>query len=115
MDFISSDFGTIFHPLAISRILNYTINSSTYLESQIFKQNDKWRSWDTGKGTSSNSKQDLLEQIHSKINFLKTSLENATHLIITLGSAWGYRHNDLNVIVSNCQKARQEVFIKRIN
>ena len=41
-------------------------------------------------------------------------LKNASHIIITLGSAWVYRLKETKTIVANCHKVPQKKFSKEI-
>ena len=41
-------------------------------------------------------------------------MQEASHVIITLGTAWTYRHIETDMLVANCHKVPQKQFLKEI-
>ena len=60
------------------------------------------------------SKEDLLYDLNTIIQQTNQSIKEATHIVITLGTAWVYKHNESKMIVANCHKVPQEQFTKSI-
>lgn len=56
----------------------------------------------------------LLENLNASLEKLQLALKNSTHLFITLGTAWFYRHIEKNIIVANCHKQPQHLFEKEL-
>lgn len=108
----SNPFGTIFHPIPLAKLILDSINQNQ--ENTIVQRKDLYFSWNAA-GTifqySEVELNSLLNQIKSQ--FRKDLLE-AKYLFITLGSAFGYVHNQLNEIVANCHKMPSTTFEKSL-
>jgi hypothetical protein len=105
-------FGTIFHPIPLAKLILDSLNQSQ--ENQIFPRKDLFFSWDAAGSIFHYSEADLnafLNQI--KTQFRQDLLE-AKYLFITLGSSFGYVHNQLNNVVANCHKMPSTTFEKSL-
>jgi lysophospholipase L1-like esterase len=107
-------FGILFHPKAIEQLILNSINSKKYTEEDIFQLNERWHCFDSHSELSSNSKEELLQNLNEAIKTTKEQLTNSTHIIITLGTAWIYRHISSDVVVANCHKVPQKQFLKEL-
>ena len=52
--------------------------------------------------------------LNAALTQTRTQLETATHISITLGTSWVYRHLENNQIVANCHKFPQKEFSKEL-
>ena len=107
-------FGILFHPLAIEDLITNAINNKKYSENDIFYHNEQWHCFETHSKISNNSKDELLSNLNSIVNLTDQQLKNASHVIITLGTAWVYRNIEQDVIVANCHKLKQKLFNKEL-
>ncbi|MDP5158387.1 MAG: GSCFA domain-containing protein [Flaviramulus sp.] len=107
-------FGILFHPKAIETLITYSINQKEYSEADIFYNNEQWHCFDTHSKLSNNSKEDLLIDLNSQLKSTNKQIHDATHIIITLGTAWVYRFIEINSIVANCHKVSQKQFKKEL-
>ncbi|CAL2102827.1 GSCFA family protein [Tenacibaculum sp. 190130A14a] len=107
-------FGILFHPKAIENLLLQSINEKEYSEKDIFLLNERWHCFDTHSHLSSQNKEELLNNLNQATHQTITSLKNASHVIITLGTAWVYRKIAEDFIVANCHKVPQKNFLKEI-
>ena len=107
-------FGVLFHPLAIENLITNAINEKVYALSDIFFQNEQWHCYDAHSKLSSTSKDELLHSLNEQIKITNQSINRATHIIITLGTAWVYRHIETDTIVANCHKVPQKKFLKKL-
>ncbi|GAA0871399.1 hypothetical protein GCM10009117_05450 [Gangjinia marincola] len=48
------------------------------------------------------------------MDVLRHKLQSATHVFITYGTAWGYKHLEKDQIVANCHKLPQKNFAKEL-
>lgn len=110
----TNPFGILFHPLAIEKLILKTINEELYAEEDIFFFNEQWHCYDTHSSLSANSKEELLDVLNEAINSTNKQLNNSTHIIITLGTAWVYRFIESDSIVANCHKVSQKKFLKEL-
>ena len=107
-------FGILFHPLAIEKFINYTLQQKQFTETDIIYNNERWHCFDAHSDLSNTDKNVLLNNLNTTIENSKTTLQQTSHLIITLGTAWVYRYNQSDSIVANCHKIPQKEFRKEL-
>ena len=110
----SNPFGILFNPIAIETLITNAINEKIYTENEIFQLNEQWHCFDTHSDLSSTNKNDLLQNINAATHSTQHQLTNATHILITLGTAWVYRFIETDTIVGNCHKVPQKKFLKEL-
>ncbi|CAM1342644.1 GSCFA domain-containing protein [Tenacibaculum amylolyticum] len=106
--------GILFHPKAIENLIEKAINETTFNETSIFELNERWHSFEAHSTISTANKILLLENLNNAIQLTTQQITNATHIIITLGTAWVYRHIASDTIVANCHKVPQKQFLKEL-
>jgi len=111
---IRNPFGILFHPLAIESFITSVVNEKLYVEDDLFFHNEQWQTYEAHSKLSAVSKDAVLETLNSQIQHTHGSLKDATHLIITLGTSWVYRHLETDTIVANCHKVPQKKFLKEL-
>ncbi len=110
----SNVFGTLFHPIPIFNWLKYACaNNISEDEMQFVFHEEMWKSLGGGKLLRLNSKEELKELIHSKLNVLHEELKSVNTLVVTFGTAHAWIHNNLG-LVGNCQRLPQQVFQQKI-
>jgi hypothetical protein len=105
-------FGTLYHPEAIARVLEYGLGRQQWHPEYATRQQDVWYSWHHHGKVSSLSEEGLqrhIEKIHSE---LIASLKKTRIIMITPGTAWGYNLKSSNQVVANCHKAPAQIFEK---
>lgn len=107
-------FGIIFHPKAIETLIVGAIEKKQYSEKDIFLYNQQWHSFDAHSKLSNPSKEGLLLNLNSQLGFTNQQIQKASHVIITLGTAWVYRFVASQNIVANCHKVPQKQFSKEL-
>lgn len=107
-------FGILFHPKAIATFFERVVQERFYKEEELIFHNDQWHCFDAHSSLSNSSKEELLNNLNSILKTVKAQLENTSHIIITLGTAWIYEHKEQNCPVANCHKIPQKEFHKRI-
>lgn len=113
-DVTSNVFGTLFHPIPIFNWLKYaSVNSISDREIQLVFHEEKWKSLAGGKLLRSDSKEDLKQIIYSNLKTLHDALKSADTLVVTLGTAHGWMHNEFG-LVGNCQRLPQQLFQQKI-
>lgn len=105
-------FGIVFNPISIAQSLQRIITKTYFNESDVFEKNDLWFCLETHSAICGTTKQELLETLNNIINDWHLKLKNAEWLIITMGSAYGYKHIESQKIVANCHKLPQNHFEK---
>ena len=111
---IQNPFGILFHPKAIEHVIENAVNQKQYSEENVFFNNEQWHCFDAHSKISSASKQDLINELNSKLKLTSEAIQNSTHIIITLGTAWVYCDIKTNNSVANCHKVPQKQFSKEL-
>lgn len=107
-------FGILFHPLAIEKFIGYALQQKQFTETDIFYHNERWHCFDAHSDLSNPDKDKLINNLNTAVTNTGKALREATHLIITLGTAWVYRHNQSGNVVANCHKVPQKEFSKEL-
>ncbi|WP_428742579.1 GSCFA domain-containing protein [Tenacibaculum sp.] len=107
-------FGILFHPKAIELLITNSINQKEYTEDAIFFHNERWHCFEAHSALSSPSKEELLSNLNNNVNSTFKQLKDASHVIITLGTAWVYREIATDTLVANCHKIPQKKFLKEL-
>ena len=111
---LQNPFGILFHPLAIENLVQRATAGENYQQEEIFEQDGIWRCFDAHSDLRSDNPEALLNLLNQKLKETKESLETASHIIITLGTAWVYEYNSSGKMVANCHKVPQKQFTKKL-
>jgi hypothetical protein len=113
-DVLQNPNGILFDPASVSSSLLSYIQSKQYTEDDLFYLNETWNSWQHHSRFSNPDKTECLFNINQSQEQAHEFLQNADWLIITLGSAFTYKLENLNP-VANCHKAPAQYFTKHLN
>ncbi len=105
-------FGILFHPRALTNLIERALNNQEYKEEELFSHQERWHSFDAHSDLSKTSKKELLLSLNEQLSRTRKKLTTASHLILTLGTAWGYEQKDSGYWVANCHKIPQKEFNK---
>lgn len=108
-------FGIIFHPEAILNILERIVYQNEFTENDIFFNNGQWQSFEVHSKLNKIEKNDFLNSLNSALKSSYDQLKEASHIVLTFGTAWGYWHKKQNKIVANCHKVPQSSFNKKLS
>jgi len=107
-------FGILFHPEAIARFFEAVTTQKQFSEADFEEVNESFVSFDAHSKLSATSAKAAAEQLNVAQREAYDQLLNASHINITLGTAWGYRHKGQAKIVANCHKIPQKEFDKEL-
>lgn len=107
-------FGIIFHPLAIATFFQKAAENSFYTEKDIFRYQERWHCFDAHSSLSNPDAEVLLKNLNSALKNSREFLQQSSHLVITLGTAWSYFHLETEKTVANCHKFPQKEFRKEL-
>ncbi len=105
-------YGILFHPLAIERVLQDVYNGTHSGEGTVFELEETWKSFIAHSRFNSSSKGALEDKLKDAHEQLTKAIAKASHIFITLGTAWVYQHKETGIAVANCHKVPQKEFIK---
>ncbi|WP_418262183.1 GSCFA domain-containing protein [Flavobacterium faecale] len=107
-------FGIIFNPVSIEKLIQRTVRKDYFTDNDVFFHNDLWHCFEVHSELSNPDKQQLLDQLNGLLDGFCNQITQATHFVITLGTAWVYRSIESNAIVANCHKVPQKQFTKKL-
>lgn len=110
----TNPFGILFHPLALERFVTYALSGKQFTDADVFEQNGLWHCFDAHSDLSHTDKLVLLSNLNTACTSANAEIKQASHLIITLGTAWVYRYIKTCNLVANCHKVPQREFIKEL-
>lgn len=110
----SNPFGILFHPEAILNVVKKAVHNEEFTADDVFHFNEKWHSFFSHSRLSRNSSAEILAALNSAKSELTESVENASHVVITLGTSFIYRHIATGQGVANCHKRPQDQFEKQL-
>jgi hypothetical protein len=101
--------GVIFNPVALANLFE------PFTSDEIFIKNQQAYSWMNHSNIMEMDENLMMDRIqHVKENTTKY-LSKASHVFVTFGSAWGYKHCELNRVIANCHKMPQSDFSKELS
>ncbi len=106
----SNSHGIIFNPLAIEKAISDSVDNLKYTKNDLNFYNDMWFSFNHHTRFSSDKEDKILTKINYEIQKSNISLETASHIFITLGTARVYRFKETSDLVANCHKVSQKEF-----
>ncbi len=111
---LQNPFGILFHPKAITKFISKAVLEEKYAEKEVFFLNERWHCFDAHSLLSDVSKENLLHNLNQGLAATRKQIKEATHIVITLGTAWVYHHIDTDITVANCHKVPQKEFSKTL-
>lgn len=105
-------YGVLFNPVSIKKALQEIIEKKQYTANDIVLNDELYHSMHHHGKFSTTSQKETLDLINNNINESHTFLKEATHIFITLGTAWVYEYQ--NEIVANCHKIPNIEFNKKL-
>lgn len=113
-DITVNPLGILFHSTAIKNVIANAVKNKVYTELDVFYHNELWHCFDAHSKLSHSSKEILIDLLNKATSHTLQQLKNASHLLITLGTAWVYQHQKTSQIVANCHKVPQKEFSKQL-
>ncbi len=111
---MNNPFGILFNPIAIEKLIHHSITNFQYTANNLVFQNEQWHCLDAHSDMSNNNIDKVLNDLNTALKNTKTTLNKASHIIITLGTAWVYEYLKTEEIVANCHKIPQKEFHKQL-
>lgn len=110
----TNPFGILFHPLALQKFIGFATDQKQFTEADIFFYNERWHCFDAHSDMSHPDKETLIANLNNATTCAHAEILKATHILITLGTAWVYRYTKTNELVANCHKVPQKEFTKEL-
>lgn len=107
-------FGVIFQPLALEKLLERACRLQDYDKADLFQHQELWKCFEVHSDLNALSSEILMANLNARLLETHDALRAATHVVITLGTAWAYRYRDTGALVANCHKVPQQSFEKEL-
>ncbi len=107
-------FGTLFHPLNLSDLLNKSLIQAQMNPDGVVEREGVFVHYEAHSDVKGNTRTELEANYIHQMLHLHQSLKEATHLVLTLGTAWIYQHKELGR-VANCHKQPAALFEKKLS
>lgn len=104
VDVLVNPFGTIFNPLSLSLLLRVATGKAYDFEQNLVQHSGIWYAFDLHSSLSSPDKAALLRTVADRVQQTRQQLQQASLLILTMGTAIGYRLLETGSVVANCHK-----------
>lgn len=111
---VQNPFGILFHPLAIENLIARAGKKEYYSAADLFFLDERWHCFDAHSSLSDVERETLLENLNTQLVRTENQLRQATHILITLGTAWTYQKRNTGETVANCHKVPQKEFNKHL-
>lgn len=107
-------FGVLYNPASIAALLLRSISEREYNahSPEILSADGLFHSWMHHSRFSSSTKQGLLDKLNSTLVLVSDWIRKADVLIVTFGTSYIYRLKDSGILVSNCHKQPDSLFIR---
>ena len=109
-------FGTLYNPASIAASLLRSISEREYVKDSVELIHDEldgmWHSWMHHSRFSSAEQEVLIEKMNRTMHEVGTFLREADVLIVTLGTAIIYRIKETGMLVANCHKQPDSLFVR---
>ena len=109
---LDNPLGVIFHPVPLAKQILLAFGKAEW--SEFVQKEDVFVSYDASSTVYALSSSGLKGQISDRLETLKIALTDAKVVIVTLGSAHGYRLKTSGNLVANCHQQAQSVFEKEL-
>lgn len=110
----SNPFGAVYNPLSIHKTLFDAMNGISPEQTSFVESQERHVNYHYHSQWNASSAPELQLMLEEELNAVRSFLKNASMLIITYGTAWGYKHHSTNQIVANCHKQPGTMFTKSL-
>ncbi|WP_300439330.1 GSCFA domain-containing protein [Christiangramia sp.] len=107
--------GIIFHPSPIRQFFQRMSNNEEFQKKDVLEFNGYWQSLEAHSDMRRETQEDCLEALNGQLKIGREFIENSSHVIISLGTAWGYIYENTEKIAANCHKIPQKKFKKELS
>ncbi len=110
----ANPFGTVYNPVSIANQMSTIIQKGNCDLSRIVQRDDLFYHMDYHSSFFAKTNDELALLLHQQIDESHVVLQKASHIFITLGTAWVYSYQKDQKVVANCQKMSANLFTKHL-
>jgi len=112
---LANPFGILFHPIPLGHLVKRAVEERHFGEEDLFKHEGLWRCLEVHSRVAGTSKYATLKGMNQALEVFRKSLEQASHIVLTLGTAFAFRYLEEDVMVANCHKLPQQQFRRELS
>ena len=112
--------GILFNPISVGEAIANAVEQKKITATDLFELNEGFHSWQHHSRFSGTSADEVVGKINQSTMAANQSLQHATHVLITIGSAWVYQLTNkaanyaVNKVAANNHKAPADWFSKAL-
>src|SRR3989338_3646817 len=110
---LANPFGTVYHPISLAHSLIAALENSE--EVAVLQRDDLYLAWECSGSIWAFSDAELHSKVLELREGVREYLKNASVLVATFGTAWGYMLQGSTEILGNCHKMPGQNFSKELN
>lgn len=107
-------FGTLYNPCSIANSVERLATAREFTPEEVIESNGIFTSFCHHSSIYAPSKEEFLQTANKQLRENAAFFKEADTFIITLGTAYIYRHIAKNITVSNCHKIKAAAFERRL-
>lgn len=107
---VVNPFGVLFNPISVKNSLIYLLENRKFIQDDLFLNGSLWSSFSHSSLFSATNPEASLAQINNQIAIAHNHLLHTDFLLITLGTAYVYKHKASAKVVANCHKLPSNQF-----
>lgn len=111
LDVCINPTGNVYNPLSAARTLLNLANDRRYDATELIEVQGLWRSLDHHTRLADANPAEALRKINESMHVGAEALRQATHVVITFGTAWVFERQ--GSVVCNCHKLPAREFVRR--
>lgn len=107
-------FGVLYDPVSMANALNLVAANREFTAHDLQNENGRYFSFAHSTLFSGSEERAVLEGINSRIGNAHEQFADAPVVMLTLGTAWAFRHIGSDSIVTNCHKLPGKLFQREL-
>lgn len=109
----NNPLGILFNPCSILQTIERIVSQNPFVQEDLFCRDGVWNCFHLHSKFARLDAETYLENANHLLAQSHEFMREATHLFITLGTAWVYECADNGLVVANCHKEPSERFIRK--
>lgn len=107
---VINPYGILFNPASVANCITDLCKGRTFTCDDLDYAHNEWFSYSHHGCFNHTDRELCLQGINNNNILCRQALLRTRYLILTLGSAYAYRHKEKNIIVGNCHKTDGKLF-----
>ena len=104
-------FGTLYNPVSIANAIHRLRNGRPFSHKEVIRTGEEFYcTFSHNTEFWSSSEDTLLERVNQELKQTTKHFVNSQWVVISLGTAWVYRHRETLEVVANCHKLPSQNF-----